>query len=370
MAKQYDQPATEVVANINLSPDLNPVTKAAIDSAVFNAADDEGNVSVTDIQTLAGIENIKPGTDVITVDSGIFAEAGEDITIDAPVVIFSGDVPVNFTPQPGQVIVSGEGDDKFVMIDGVVSPAALGVTKGLVSAQAENDVPGINIDGAGGNDSIESASGNDTISGGAGDDSISSGAGNDSISAGTGNDSVDGGTGWDQVVMDNGGGADNYEFEVVDGVVTVRDISTGELTETSNAEYVNLGDGAAIINAADTEDGTAARQSEAILGEQMTSEELEAYNLEVDQVGLDQASTNLMDSSGFAAATADLTDAEYINLLYNQTFGRDVDAEGAAFYAQQLADDVIDRGKLAADLGWSDEGIVSNDLVNEIDGLV
>lgn len=369
MAIQYNQPATEVVVNINLSPDLNPVTKAAIDSAVINAADDEGNVVVTDIQTLDGLEDIEPGTDVLTVDSGIFAEAGEDVTIDAPVVIFSGAIPVNFTPNPGQVIVAGEGDDRFVMVDGVVSPAALGVTKGLVSAQAENEVQGINIDGAGGNDTIESASGNDTISGGAGNDSISSGAGGDSILAGTGLDTVDAGSGFDQVVMANGGGASDYSFEVIDGEVIVTDVS-GEITTTSNAEYINLGDGDAIINAADTEDGTAARQSEAILGRQMTAQELEEYNAEVDAIGLDAASATLMQSSGFADDTASLTDAEYINLLYNQTFGRDVDPEGADFYAQQLADGVIDRAKLASDLGWSDEGIDSNDLVNEIDGLV
>ena len=366
---QYDQPVTEVIENINLSPDLNPSTKAAIDSALINAADADGNVVVTDIQTLADLEGIDPSTDVLTVDSGLFAEAGEDITINAPVVIFSGDVPVNFTPQPGQVIVSGEGDDRFVMIDGVVSPAALGVTKGLVSAQAEHDVPGINIDGAGGNDTIESAGGNDTISGGAGSDSISSGAGSDSILAGTGNDTVDGGTGFDQVIMDNGGGADNYAFEVVDGLVVVTDVS-GEVTTISNAEYINLGNGDAIINTDGTEDGTAARQSEAILDRQMTAEEMEDYQQLVDEIGLDAASASLMESSGFAADTDSLSDADYINLLYNQSFGRDVDPEGADFYAQQLADGDIDRAKLASDLGWSDEGIDSNDLVNEIDGLV
>jgi hypothetical protein len=169
--------------------------------------------------------------------------------------------------------------------------------------------------------------------------------------------------------MANGGGADNYSFEVINGQVIVTDV-TNEVTVLSNAEYINLGDGAAIINTNGTEDGTAARQSEAILGRQMTAEELEAYQLEVDAVGLDQASTNLMESSGFTEETASMNDAAYVNLLYNQSFGRDVDTEGLAFYVGELANGVIDRGKLAADLSWSDEGVDTNELVNEIDGLV
>jgi len=365
---QYEQSGDKVIEDIGLSPDVKPATKTAINNAINANKDASGNVNVVDVATVDDLTGLQPGATVVTVTADLFAGAPAGTTINAPVVIFSGTVPVNFTAKPGQVVISGEGDDRIVTIDGEVSPADLGITKGLVGAQADNPVEGINVDLAGGNDTIESGLGNDTIAGGAGNDSISSGAGGDSILAGTGLDSVDGGTGFDQVVMDNGGGAANYSFEVIDGEVIVTDVS-GEITNVSNVEYIDLGDGAAIINTANTEDGTAARQSEAILGEQMTAAEMEEYQQLVDEIGLDAASAALMESSGFAADTADLTDAEYINLLYNQSFGRDVDPEGADFYAQQLADGIIDRAKLAADLNWSDEGIDSNDMVNQIDGL-
>ncbi|MEE4660301.1 MAG: DUF4214 domain-containing protein [Halieaceae bacterium] len=241
---------------------------------------------------------------------------------------------------------------------------------GNVSVTNEQVTGGFFIDAAGGDDTVETVGGNDTIGGGSGADSITSGAGNDSIIAGNGNDTVDAGSGFDEVVMESGGGAGAYTFEVVNGEVVVTETATGMTTAASNAEYIDLGNGDAIINTANTEDGTAARQSEAILGRQMTAEELEDYQQLVDEIGLDAASASLMDSSGFAEANASLTDLEYINLLYNRTFGRDVDPEGRDFYLQQLADGVIDRAKLAADLSWSDEGIASNDLVNEIDGLV
>ena len=258
-----------------------------------------------------------------------------------------------------------------VALDGTRQVAGQGTNDIASAIEAANATDGnINIDLAGGNDTVETAGGNDTIIGGAGSDSISAGAGNDSILSGIAKDTVDGGTGFDTVLLENGGGAGAYSFEVVDGEVIVRQTATGETTSASNVEYIDLGDGDAIINTANTEDGTAARQSEAILGRQMTADELEDYQQLVDEIGLDAASANLMDSSGFAADTADLTDLEYINLLYNRTFGRDVDPEGRDFYLQQLADGVIDRAKLAADLSWSDEGIASNDLVNEIDGLV
>jgi Ca2+-binding RTX toxin-like protein len=81
-----------------------------------------------------------------------------------------------------------------------------------ISAAASTNA--VNIDGAGGNDTLTGGSGADTLTGGAGNDSVSGGAGadllygglgNDQISYGAGNDTVYGGDGSD--VIDDAPGA-------------------------------------------------------------------------------------------------------------------------------------------------------------------
>ena len=385
----YGQSSQETTENLT-TDDVNQVTAAAIEGAVAAAADDSGQVSVIVVDADTSPEDLA-GADVVEFTGSFPPSPGSDIAAPSVTInsiqsdtsfIFQNPPPVPGAVPPPTVYVGNNFNELGRWLDSVEPTDSIGeetatrsafednAQSANVSTQNENTNPSVVVDVAGGNDTVVTASGNDTITAGAGSDSISAGAGNDSILAGIAKDTVDGGTGFDTVLLENGGGAGAYSFEVVDGEVIVRQTATGETTNASNVEYIDLGDGDAIINTANTEDGTAARQSEAILGRQMTADELEDYQQLVDEIGLDAASANLMDSSGFAADTADLTDLEYINLLYNRTFGRDVDPEGRDFYLQQLADGVIDRAKLAADLSWSDEGIASNELVNEIDGLV
>jgi len=386
MAINYETDGDDVKNAINQNPDLDDSTKQTLDGIIAPGT----TVSITEIDegtviTPEVIEQVQ-GSTIVTVPGSALSENPDLLfsTKDQWVqVLTSSATPINITPPPfgGKKVVTGaEGNDTVFggggfgggLSDAVPTPPAK-TSDSVASTNTtttETTVGAFNIDGAGGDDVLATGSGNDTLIGGAGNDSITAGAGNDSILSGILNDTVDGGTGFDTVLLENGGGASAYTFEVVNGEVVVTQTATGETTAAANAEYIDLGDGDAIINTANTEDGTAARQSEAILGRQMTAEELEDYQQLVDEIGLDAASASLMDSSGFAEANASLTDLEYINLLYNRTFGRDVDPEGRDFYLQQLADGVIDRAKLAADLSWSDEGIASNDLVNEIDGLV
>lgn len=197
---------------------------------------------------------------------------------------------------------------------------------------AESNIDGATVDAGGGDDTIEPSFGDDLMIGDAGDDSIMTGADDDTIEFGVESDTIDGGEGWDQVMLDVG----QYRFEVVDGEVIVRDDLTGETASVTNIEYVDLGDGTAIVNAADRESATAARQAEAVLGRQMTSDELEDYNDAVADVGLDQASRDLMESSGFLEETADLADADSIELLYQRTFGRSASEEGLTLTATHL----------------------------------
>lgn len=369
---QYNESTEDLLSDFNQSDDLSDVSKDALNEILLAEAeiDPETGESVTVVQqvdaTTGGGEPvvIDADTDLVEIDASqgipeIIVPAGKSLVI----VVTGADGSKTVVEYDGGDTVSyigGDGSDFISFI--TVGPQLLARDAQL----AESDVIGVTVESGAGNDTIETSFGDDSVIGGAGDDSVSTGAGDDSIGAGVANDTVDAGEGWDQIVLDDG----DYDFEVVDGEVIVTDVDTGETLTSSNAEYIDLGDGSAIVNAADREAATAARQAEAVLGRQMTSDELRDYNEAVEEVGLDQASRDLMDSSGFLEETADLTDAEFIDLLYERTLGRSAEEEGQTFYQGELADGTIDRGKLAADLAWSDEGVDSNDMVNTIDGLV
>jgi len=359
---QYDQNSEELILGFSQSENLSDTSKNAITEILQSEADDSGNNRVFQVDASSDeLQVIPEDTDVVEVLAGDTVPRVQLPSGKAMVVVFTslsgGQLLVEYDGTAVSVI-GGNGNEILNFVD-VINPLS-----GVVTPASA--LVGVTVEAGAGDDVVQTAAGDDFLSGGFGDDTLSSGAGNDVFAAGLGSDTLDGGSGWDMAMLGSG----SYEIEVLGAQVIVRNLDTGDSTTTENVEYIQIEGAQAIITASDRENATAARQAEAILGRQMTSEELKAYNELVDLVGLDAASASLQDSSGFTAATANLSDTDFIELMYLNTFGRNADPEGLAFYQQQLASGAIDRAKLAADLAWSDEGVDSFAMIFTLDDMV
>lgn len=95
-------------------------------------------------------------------------------------------------------------------------------------------VPGLDLEGSAGNDTLRGGAGNDDIDGEAGDDrllgrgghdELNGDDGNDTLLGGKGNDTLEGGAGND--TLKGGAGADVFEFEFGDGHDVIRDFTNG-----------------------------------------------------------------------------------------------------------------------------------------------
>ena len=150
---------------------------------------------------------INGGIQIISADGTDFFTSVEFFQFDD--LLISADDLINGAGIPGEEIVGTDGDDSLI---GTVNDDTLAGGDG-------ND----NIDsGGGGNNNVSGSDGNDTLFGGPGDDSIGGGLGDDTIfgndgndvlGAGFGNDFVSGGNGNDVVA----GGAGNDTLEGGEG---------------------------------------------------------------------------------------------------------------------------------------------------------
>jgi Ca2+-binding RTX toxin-like protein len=118
---------------------------------------------------------------------------------------------------PGENSGAGAIDISFVGAATVPGPYVwLGNGDNTVSYAASTAA--VEVDGAGGNDTITGSKYNDTINGGAGDDRLHGGAGNDVITGGPGADMIEGGPGNDTFVFNAGdlvGGGGRFD-QIID----------------------------------------------------------------------------------------------------------------------------------------------------------
>jgi len=374
---QYDWSSDELVADFEKRADLSAVSKSAISEILESESDESGKNRVFQVEGLDGEIVVVPGDiDIVEVSTAlgkpqIQIPAGKPMVV----VILGADgvkVVADYDGSAIAVVGGGAGDgDVISFVDSIVSVAAASAAKSVATSTPETTAAssarsGVTVEGLAGDDNIETASGADVIIAGQGNDLISSGAGDDIIYAGLGNDTIDAGPGWDTAIMEAG----TYTVELIGAQVVLRNTASGSNTTVENVEYITLDDSNAVVVASGREDATAARQAETILGRQVSSAELKDYNTLVDAIGLDAASTDLQLTSGYTESTSELSDTEFIELHYQAIFGRASDEAGLAFYEEQLSSGFIDRGKLVADLSWSNEGVDSFEFIYTIDHLI
>jgi Ca2+-binding RTX toxin-like protein len=222
------------------------------------------------------------------------------------------------------------------------------------------------LDGGAGDDSLRTSGGDDSIIGGTGDDSINAGAGDDSIQATEGNDSIDGGSGFDHAELAN----DSATFSVVNGALVVTSADTTVRLE--NVDYVTFnGSSHAVItdtSATGDETAVAMRLYQGLLNRDPDADGAEYWAGTIES-GVDSAQTAayvIMASAEYQSLYGNLTDDQFVDMLYQKFVGHAGDAEGFAYWTQELAEGRMDRAQIAEYFADTSEAAGFNDFVIQV----
>lgn len=270
-------------------------------------------VTFDTVSTTGGQVTVAAGTEVVYVDSSPVAQTTLIAPQNAPVVIFQGKGGVNATFNDGQTTVQ----------------SAAGVVERVV----------VNSIGA---DNIVIADNKNTqVTIGAGD-TVVGGAGNDTVIAGFGDSTVVGGTGYTIVQM--AGDDSDYEVTVVDGHAVVTNAKTGITTDISNAQFVQLDNGEALVFANDTVEAAVSTLYEAAFGRAADANGLKFwFDRAREGVSLSDIADAFTQSTEFTDQKA-MSNEDFVAQLYQNTFGRAADEGGLAHWTTVLQNGALDRG--------------------------
>ena len=276
-------------------------TKVSFDTGTPDA---DGNVTVT------------AGTEVVFVNSSDTEPTVVKPPVNAPVVIFQGKGGVVTTLNDGVTVPAGDQS----RVDRVVV-------------------------GSAGNDKITVVDAKNTqIILGSGNSTVATGSGVDTVEAGLGNSSIVGGSG-DYAVVKLAGAATNYTVTVNEGRAIVTNNTTTKVTDISKIQYVQLDSGKALIFAKDSVEAAISTLYQTAFGRTAEAGGLD-YWFDLGRAGatMKQIADAFTHSAEFVAQAA-LSDIDFVNGLYQNTFGRAGEESGVAYWTDALA-----HGATRADL--------------------
>jgi len=338
---QYEESTADVVATFEDSG-LNNATTEAIASLLSDAN--------TQIDAYTG-GAAPAGTNIVTVG------AGQTLTQDpgSPIIIMDADAP------GANVVLDTSGGDRLIV--------AGGGNDVIESGGAGN----VSVETGGGNDSISTGAGEDQIViTGTGDSTVSTGDGADeivitgegssSIDAGSGNDvitlasdsgqaTVSGGSGFDQAQIEDF--RDNHSYSLVNGVLVMNSAPT----QLENVEVVQFEDGISVL---------AENSTEAAIGrmyEVLFDREADLGGLE-HWTGRAEAGESLVAlANGFIASQefqnkfASDSNEVFLGKLYQGMAGRAADAEGLAYWMNQMENNGLSKADVAMSFAESQEAV-------------
>ncbi len=307
----YDSDATSVMTALQSA---NPVvfsdatianilaltTNATDPMVTFTAAspDPSGNVTVAS------------GTEVALVSSSNTFQTTLNAPANAPVLIFQGrggvvatiNDPLSTMPSTDQarvdrVVVGSAGNDRILVQDARNTQVILGT----------------------------------------GDSSVQTGRGVDTVQAGLGNSTIVGGSG-DYAVVKLAGSASNYEVTSANGHAIVTNMATGKTTDISRVQYVQLDNGEALVFARNSVEGQVAQLYHTAFGRAADAGGLD-YWFDLARAGasLDAIASSFVASTEYGAVHAmGETNAQFVESLYQNTFGRAGDDAGVAHWLTAL----------------------------------
>ena len=415
----YDLNTQQVKDNVQASS-LSPSLKSAISNLLGKAADTTLDKLLAEPHTTVEIGRAT---------GFALAEAGGKYTAtsDTRVIIIEGDAPTELDvsiedPSAQFVVVGGAGADAITLTDasvlasadGEVGVATIDGSDGddLIVGSIGNDrLSGSNgndtVSGGEGNDFIDGGTGNDILSGNDGDDTVYGDEGNDFIDGGTGNDILNGSDGDDTIYGDEGndfidgghgndklygnddddtisGGGGNdfieggygtdtlllvgrdagdYSFRFHNGnaVITHKDGGTDGSDTVANVEMIRFTGDDMRIGA------VVGRLYEALLNREADHDGKNDW-VQAHESGLSthDIAMGFVQSAEAKLLHGEMSDVEYVSMLYTTALDRDADQEGLNNWTEALETGSMDRADVLLGFANSAEKLSSEPVV-EID---
>ena len=320
-ALQNAQPSIFSADTINT---ILALTTSSNSTVRFDNASPDVNGNVT----------VAAGAEVVFVASSDTQQTTVHAPVNAPVVIFQGRGGVIATINDGATTVSAH---------------AAGVVDRVVVGTA-------------GNDSITVGDSKNThVILGTGNSTVQAGSGHDTVEAGLGNSTIVGGTGGHTVVQLSGN-ASNYQVTVNNGHAVVTNSGTGLATDITKLQYVQLDSGHSLVFASNTQDAAVASLYHTTFGRDAESGGLDYwFNAVHNGATLKQIATGFANSAEFAGSEGTLNNNDFVQSLYQHTFGRAGEAAGVTYWVDALA-----HGATKADLLVQFAQIAGNNIAGEV----
>lgn len=286
---------------------LRLTTKTGDTKVTFDNAQPDANGNVT----------VGSGVDVVFVQTSNTFSTTVTPPKNAPVVIFQG---------KGGVIAT--------INDNVTTPSS-----------DQTKVDRVVVGTSGGDKIIVADARNTKVVLGSGDSFVQTGSGVDTVQAGLGNSTIVGGSG-DYAVVKLGGSATNYQVTSNNGHAIVTDKTTSKVTDITKIQYVQLDNGNALVFAKNSIEAQVSTLYHVAFGRDADAGGLD-YWFDVARGGasLRQIAGAFAASAEFATINAGRSDAQFVQDLYRNTFGRSGEDAGVAYWLDQLA-----HGQTRADL--------------------
>lgn len=281
------------IANI-----LALTTKTGDTKVNFTSAGPDANGNVT----------VAAGSEVVQITSSDTAVTTIKPPVNAPVVIFQG---------KGGVIAT--------INDGVTVPSS-----------DQSKVDRVVVGSSGGDKIIVADAKNTKVILGSGDSSVTTGSGVDTVQAGLGNSTITGGSG-DYAVVKLAGAATNYTVTVNNGHAVVTDKASGTKTDITKIQFVQLDSGKALVFAKDSVEAAIATLYHTAFGRDADAGGLD-YWFDLGRAGasLKAIAGGFAGSVEFAPQLAK-SNTDYIQWLYQNTFGRAGESSGVDYWLSALA---------------------------------
>lgn len=326
------------------------------DKVTVSAALQAANPIIFSNETLARIASLTTTANdpTVVVDQVSVAQGGAAIVgsgTEIALVTTSDTVQTTLTPPTNVpvVVFQGQGGVNVVFNGGSTVPAhAPFVTDRVVVGSAGQD------------HIVIADQANTQVTLGSGGSLVEAGKGYDTVVAGLGNDTVVGGAGGRTTVQLDGQESD-YTVKVVGQNVVITDAKDGSVTTTSHVNYVQLDDGEALVFVKDAEEASVAVLYETVFGRAADKTGLEFW---LKAAGANASLTDIaklfISSAEYQElhAVDNASDAQFLENLYQHTFGRDADDVGMEFFMNALTHGVT-RGEVAAAFATAASGAIA-----------
>lgn len=277
----------------------------------------------------------------------------------------SGPLTIVGTPSaPGQPMTAlvidgrslpGGSEIRLNDIDYAAVIGQLSVTGGAGSQNVWGDGSSQYIMLGAGDDILHGGAGDDTVGSAGGNDKIFGDEGNDLVFGGQGNDAIDGGTGLDTIRL-VGSGRSDYMMRVENGRLTVTHRNGGNdgVDTVASVEKINFTGGEADT----TVRGIITRMYDAMFDRAPDLQGLE-YWIRMSGQGLSMIdiANQFVISPEAQTLHGSQTDAQFVDALYQRSFGRAADTAGRGYWTGLLEQGKADRATLTYSFANSEEKI-------------